>query len=407
MTPNPITVNPIRWIALVSTLGSGCAMALTGPAAELGMTIGRLLGFRCLTSENSRRQLILAAAGAGMTANFDTPLTGVFYAMEINRLLIKDRAPRVSDPPTGPPVKGNLDLYNNIQRTDIIALFLATATSSMMCRGGFMGQKHFLAKILYKVGNSPSELWLFCLLGMCSGLLAHSFEILRDLAGKTLAPIHRNLRPIIGGAACSLTALFGREQSFGSGFNAVARIAGGVDPSFTNPIVLLKFIVEKTTMISLCTASGQIGGSFAHALFTGTALGALFRNIIIKISTLPLLFSSLSPLSYIPTPLTPFLTPLFSAISSLSSTLISSLSILLLPILPFLPFFKFSTMLSDGPTYAVLGLAGTIAAFYKSPMTACVLVLEMTKQIDLVIPLLITAGAAALTSNFLAEKRNK
>jgi hypothetical protein len=55
-----------------------------------------------------------------MTANFDTPLTGVFYAMEINRLLIKDRAPRVSDPPTGPPVKGNLDLYNNIQVRDMI-----------------------------------------------------------------------------------------------------------------------------------------------------------------------------------------------------------------------------------------------------------------------------------------------
>jgi hypothetical protein len=41
----------------------------------------------------------------------------------------------------------------------------------------------------------------------------------------------------IGGAACSLTALFGREQSFGSGFNAVARIAGGVDPSFLGTLM--------------------------------------------------------------------------------------------------------------------------------------------------------------------------
>ena len=34
-----------------------------GPAAELGMTVGRLIGFRCLKGENSQRQLILAAAG--------------------------------------------------------------------------------------------------------------------------------------------------------------------------------------------------------------------------------------------------------------------------------------------------------------------------------------------------------
>jgi H+/Cl- antiporter ClcA len=44
---------------------------------------------------------------------------------------------------------------------------------------------------------------------------------------------------------------------------------------------------------------------------------------------------------------------------------------------------------------------------HRSPMTACVLVLEMTKEMNLAIPLLITAGAAALTSNFIAEKRNK
>ena len=34
-----------------------------GPAAELGMTVGRLLGFRFLNSGDSQRQLILAAAG--------------------------------------------------------------------------------------------------------------------------------------------------------------------------------------------------------------------------------------------------------------------------------------------------------------------------------------------------------
>ena len=92
----------LRWVGLVATLGSGCAMALTGtfsyatisilsshfcsyscprlslysfciisgPAAELGMTVGRLIGFRFLNSENAQRQLILAAAGTYSRRSF-------------------------------------------------------------------------------------------------------------------------------------------------------------------------------------------------------------------------------------------------------------------------------------------------------------------------------------------------
>lgn len=182
----------MRWIGLVATLGSGCAMALTGPAAELGMTVGRIIGFRFLKSENSQRQLILAAAGAGMTANFDTPFTGIFYAMEINRLLIKDRA----------LYKGqgmDKELYNNIQRTDIVALFLATATSSMVCRGGFVGKGHFLGLNIYEVGSSSAELALFCLLGLMSGFLAASFEQMKDMVTKLFSRIPKKARPIIGG----------------------------------------------------------------------------------------------------------------------------------------------------------------------------------------------------------------
>ena len=48
----------------------------------------------------------------------------ISITIQINRLLIKDRS---LSQPTGKEI--NKDLYNNIQRTDIVALFLATATS--------------------------------------------------------------------------------------------------------------------------------------------------------------------------------------------------------------------------------------------------------------------------------------
>ena len=40
-------------------------------------------------------------------------------------------------------------------------------------------------------------------------------------------------------------------------------------------------------------------------------------------------------------------------------------------------------------------------------MTACVLVLEMTRQIDLLLPLLATTGSAALTSHMIAGMRDE
>lgn len=184
------------------------------------------------------------------------------------------------------------------------------------------------------------------------------------------------------------------------------------------------------------TPSMRVGGPFAHALFTGTALGALFRTTTLSIGT---------------------------ALSTAIPSLVAPLS---------------GLALSCKSTYAVLGLAGTIAAFFKwdegaflliliiiilllllihnfytttslpwfppaylsthaptchlfneldaevthlhslnffelrrSPLTACALVLELTEQMDHLLPLLATTGTAALTSHLLAalkdEKKKK
>ena len=40
-------------------------------------------------------------------------------------------------------------------------------------------------------------------------------------------------------------------------------------------------------------------------------------------------------------------------------------------------------------------------------MTACILVLEMTRQVDLLLPLLATTGAAALTSHVIGAMKDE
>ena len=57
---------------------------------------------------------------------------------------------------------------------------------------------------------------------------------------------------------------------------------------------------------------------------------------------------------------------------------------------------------SSTSTYVALGLAAVVAAMFRSPLTACILVLEFTKQFDLLLPLLVTTGTAAMVSHRLS-----
>lgn len=83
-----------------NTPGSGNAVAFTGMAAELGMAVSRIYGVifdRCLQSfapsthfradpsiiASAKDYLLLAGAGSGVSANFDTPFAGVVYAYEV------------------------------------------------------------------------------------------------------------------------------------------------------------------------------------------------------------------------------------------------------------------------------------------------------------------------------------
>ena len=145
----------------------------------------------------------------------------------------------------------------------------------------------------------------------------------------------------MGGAVCTLAGLAGYHQSVFKGFAAVKGIVMG-DKGLTDPVNLISFMVSKGCFVAIAGASGLFGGPFAHAQFMGTALGVLMG-------------------------------------------------------LMFAPILSFDFMSCRG-TYAALGLASVVAAMFRSPLVAMLLVLEFTKQFDLLVPLLVTTGTASLVS---------
>ena len=85
-------------LAAICTLGTGCSLGPEGPSVELGMTLSRIFMFLTPPSFPSggqteplnaasiirrNRLLLSVGAAADLSAGFNAPLSGVFFALEI------------------------------------------------------------------------------------------------------------------------------------------------------------------------------------------------------------------------------------------------------------------------------------------------------------------------------------
>ena len=106
---------------------------------------------------------------------------------------------------------------------------------------------------------------------------------------------------------------------------------------------------------------GLVGGTFAPSLFLGGVLGAGFHNIA---SGLIEFVAKTNPdlLAY----------PIVQGISGL-------------------------------PAFAMVGAASVLAALFRAPLTASLLLFECTRNYDVILPLMASAGVASLTGDIVEK----
>lgn len=193
-----------------------------------------------------------------------------------------------------------------------------------------------------------SSLWLFLLLGAFFGAFGVIFNRLVTLFQDMFARIHKNGRPRFLFVGAMLGGFFGitlmyAPQLAGDGTELIRQITSG---SFASSALLLIFIGRIVTTM-LCFGSGAPGGIFAPMLALGTLFGYAFGLT--------------------------------------AQHMLPGLDI------------------SPG-MFAIAGMGALFAATVRAPITGILLVIEMTNNYYLILPLVTTCLGAVIFAQWLGGK---
>ncbi|MEL7293157.1 MAG: H(+)/Cl(-) exchange transporter ClcA [Pseudomonadota bacterium] len=225
----------------------------------------------------------------------------------------------------------------------IRAVIISAVSANIVFRA-INGQDAVINMPQYPAPELPT-LWLFLLLGALFGIFGVVFNQLVTLAQDLFVKFHRNDRKrylFIGsmiGGCFGLMLLYFPEVT-GGGISLIPTITNG---AYSATLLLLLFVARiATTMI--CFGSGAPGGIFAPMLALGTLIGYAF-GLIAKG---------------------------------------------LLPELDITP-----------GMFAIAGMGALFAATVRAPITGILLVIEMTNNYYLILPLIITSLGAVIFAQML------
>ncbi|BAY78645.1 Cl- channel voltage-gated family protein [Nostoc linckia NIES-25] len=224
----------------------------------------------------------------------------------------------------------------------VSVVLLAAVVAALIAQIGLGAQPAFDLPA-YQV-RSPLELPLYLGLGLGASLISLTYTQSIRLAkacfaGKVpgfqfLGQIPQPIHPIIGGVIVGAVALH-FPQILGVGYETVEAMLQDVKFSLHLLIVLL---VVKLVMTAISAGSGFIGGLFAPAMFLGASFGSAYAKI---------------------------LAVLFPTICD---------------------------QMAAPPAYAMVGMAAMLAGSVRAPLTAILMLFELTRDYRIVLPLMAAVG---------------
>ncbi|BAS25898.1 chloride channel protein [Limnochorda pilosa] len=218
---------------------------------------------------------------------------------------------------------------------------LASATASVVAWALLGNQPAFLVPPHELV--SRGELAFYVVLGLLAALAARAFV---DLLYRTedffeRLPLRGLLKPALGAAGFGLIGLL-LPESLGPGYPAIEAALHAE----LAPLLLLALLGAKMLSTSLTLGSGGSGGVFAPSLFTGAMLGGAFGHLVHGL---------------------------------------------------------YPTVTAQPGAYALVGMSAFFAGATQAPITAILILFEMTRDYRIIVPLMLAAVVSTMTANALSR----
>eukprot|EP00970_Alexandrium_tamarense_P020198 scaffold14955_cov193-Alexandrium_tamarense.AAC.3 len=391
-------------LAATVTLGTGNSLGPEGPSVEAGMSLSRLLmnnevfarlnwvfgtledyemtEVQRVNRKMARDRLLLACgAAAGVSAGFNAPLSGVFFALEIvqNAFVsidfpLSNKGNVVGNdevegdtPPIATASIGGEALAS--QQINISAILLASVVSALTIQL-LLGSELSLRLGSFDFKNPLLELPLYLLLGAMSGVVAAIFSGVAqysktvfdgeegpEIVQETFRQIPKYAKPLIASLICGVVGIYVPQVLF-FGYETLNGLF--LNNDISTPYLFL-LLIAKLMTTAISASSGLVGGTFAPSLFLGGVLGAVFHNIV---------SDSIQSISHAYPDLLQY--PIVHGISGL-------------------------------PAFAMVGAASVLAALFRAPLTASLLLFECTRNYDVILPLMASAGVASLTGDIVEK----
>lgn len=307
----------VKSLASAICIGSGGSVGREGPIVQIGSALGSVTGQVLRLPESELRLLVACGAAGGISATFNAPIAGVFFALEL--------------------------ILRNFETRSFGLVVLSSVTADAIGRAAF-GSHPFLTLPAFTF-SSPLELVLYAGLGVLATAVGLGFvRVLysgEDIADRLWQGRPDWLRPAAGGVLLGLLLLAVPEM-YGVGYPVLQLAVAG----HYVILVLLGLLVAKILATSLTMWVGGSGGVFAPSLFMGAMLGSAYGAVMHH----------------------------------------------LMP-----------DLAAAAGAYGLVGMGAVFASSARAPITAVLIIFELTGDYRIILPLMIAIIVATALSNTLTH----
>lgn len=306
----------IKTIASALCIGSGGSVGREGPIVQIGSATGSTIGQMLGLSGERLKVLVGCGAAAGISATFNAPIAGGFFALEV---ILGDFS---------------ISTFSPILFASVLASAISRSVSGNLT--AFSIPEYELSSLY--------ELFFYLALGLLSGFFAVLFmRVLYKIEDLfDWLPLSDSLKACLGGLVVGGIGL-AFPQILGVGYETITSIL--LDELDLTLIVALLAIKLVATSVTL--GAGGSGGVFAPSLFIGAALGGAFGHLVNAI---------------------------------------------------------FPGIASPAGAYALVGMGALVAGTTHAPLTAMLILFELTDDYEIILPLILGTVISSLFARYLERE---